>query len=163
MTELSATALYCDDVRMEEGGKLLAVGVYGADIVLSALPQDGIDLKCIVRVFGPIEYQIQFIELEHYYNDEVVFHMRLPFQESSPLINSHIKEMARFKGASKALLRSHPMLLLHGFSPMNIKSLELVGMVSTRVNLGSGFLEAGSIPLIVEPQLVLDSPVEGES
>lgn len=35
---VSATTVFCDDIRMEQTGKLILVGVYPADLVPAALP-----------------------------------------------------------------------------------------------------------------------------
>ena len=47
----SFDTIFCDDIRVENTGKLILVGVYGTDIILG-LPENPIPLAIWVRFFG---------------------------------------------------------------------------------------------------------------
>jgi hypothetical protein len=47
----SFDTIFCDDIRVENNGKLILVGVYGTDIILG-LPENPIPLAIWVRFFG---------------------------------------------------------------------------------------------------------------
>ncbi len=48
-----ATVLFCDDVRQEVSGKLLLVGVYQADMVISELPAVLPQLNAVITLMEP--------------------------------------------------------------------------------------------------------------
>ncbi|MCE2524123.1 MAG: tetratricopeptide repeat protein, partial [Rhodobacteraceae bacterium] len=53
--------MFCDDIRLEVGGKLILIGVYGSELAVDEFPKD-LELTIFIRVFepetGPINLQI---------------------------------------------------------------------------------------------------------
>ncbi|GAB6969675.1 DUF6941 family protein [Methylobacterium phyllosphaerae] len=54
---LHGNVIYCDDVRVENTGKLILVGVYNTDMVVNARPPASLaQIQLVVRIRTSIEY-----------------------------------------------------------------------------------------------------------
>ena len=90
----AAVAIYCDDVRLEQSLKLVAIGIYGSDISLSLSEGDEFSLFSIVRVHGPAETHVTHIVIEHYYNEALVDKIKVNVDEK--MMSSHKRDLDLF-------------------------------------------------------------------
>ena len=61
------SAVVCDDVRAEDNGKELLIGVYSGTITVHAIPSLPLPLRCWInmKIEGPYATRLQFRAIDH--------------------------------------------------------------------------------------------------
>lgn len=98
MTEWRAETVFCDDIRVEANGKHILVGVYGVDLVPSALPAV-FPIGLWIRFWGIPEGRHQF-------------HLRL--------LNPSGEESAGFGGDTEVVRSDAPTIFAVSGLPVNV-------------------------------------------
>ena len=61
---ISAEAIFCDDIRVEDNGKFILIGVYGSDLVPGRMPNQ-FPLSIFVRAtglpVGPSKFRLEMV------------------------------------------------------------------------------------------------------
>ena len=67
------SAVICDDIRMENNGKELLIGVYSGTIAVHAIPSSPLPLRCWVnlKIEGPYATKLHFRAIDH--NNEEIY------------------------------------------------------------------------------------------
>lgn len=67
------SAVICDDVRAEDNGKELLIGVYSGTITVHAIPSLPLPLRCWInmKIEGPYATRLQFRAIDH--NNEEMY------------------------------------------------------------------------------------------
>ena len=132
-----AVALFCDDIRLEIGGKLTLVGVYNADMYLSELPAFIPKLSIWLQVSTPVEQPFKTLTIRVARGDELML-------EFSPtLVFAQARRTADQDQVSRA--SSHANI---GLPPLTIPSpctLRVVAIVDD-VEFAAGKLHIGLKP-----------------
>lgn len=68
-----ATTLFCDDIRIENTGKAIHIGVYGNDMFVSELPVKLPTFTAVIEIVVPAEVEIEQLSLKAIFAGQEMF------------------------------------------------------------------------------------------
>lgn len=144
--KLRASAVFADDVRYEQSGKMILVGAYGFGLCLGAgFPSAPFTLKALVRVVGPPTTVADAPTVQVLLNGEVISDIQPPPEylqifaqfrtDLDVRFGALIRECGELENVDTALF----------IVPFDVPMLEKDSVVGLRINLGQGFASAGAL------------------
>lgn len=80
----SAFSIFCDDIRREDTGKMLFIGVYDNALLAPELPATLPSLKVYLTVTTPVTQPFQTLKIICYLNDDIVSEVLIELAEEQP-------------------------------------------------------------------------------
>lgn len=136
-TPLSAFVVFCDEIRQENNGKLLLIGVYQEELIVPQLPALVQGVNIAVLVTGPEEGMISSLAIRVYHDEKLIVESgpdaidRSLFAEPAFVRTDSIPRVFRIR----AFLRTPPILI------------EKPSSLRVRVDTGDKVLRAGMLSL----------------
>ncbi len=121
-----ADAIFCDDIRQEMTGKLILLGVYPSDLVLTAIPSK-FPMSIMMRIHGLAVGAHDF-----------------EFALTSPPSARILQQ----KGQGEVLNRNTPLVVIFSGIPME---LDQVGELVASVKIAGNDLIAGRLQVLAAP------------
>jgi len=137
-----ADTVFCDQIRREDSGKLLFVGVYGSKLILPELPSLIPNLALFVRINTPLTSPFHSLVTEVAHDDTVL--VTAPAEDS--MLRSLRKRAADFTGETK---RSAQIMTVIDIGPLPILA---PGIIRVRVQTESEILLAGTLSIEVKDE-----------
>lgn len=94
MNDIFVTAIYCDDIRQEMGGKHSFMGVYNADLVVPEFPRSLPKLCTHVTVRFPVGASINQLIIRVLMDDAALAEIALPDEELQKMIEAMVSSAA---------------------------------------------------------------------
>lgn len=158
---IRAVVILADDIRQEVGGKVSIMGAYDTDIEIVG-NVDWIPVASFIKVIGPPDTDIKKIVVD-YRIDGVAFYRQesaAEFLESG--LERHRTHMQELRGLPGGRTVDDALLVQLSFKIM-IPSPPNSHLLSIYVDLGDGFVGAGSYPIRrIKPENAQDSELPSE-
>jgi hypothetical protein len=145
MEDIFVTALYCDDIRQEMGGKLSFMGVYNSALVVPQFPATVPKLCVQVTVRIPLETKANNLTVRVLLNEQQVAEVAVPEGELSKALSSELNLDSPLEN------RQITVALAVQFAPLQ---LEQHGLMRVRAIVDGRELKANA--------LVIRLPTEAE-
>jgi len=147
MPDYQVTTIFADDVRVEEGGKLFMVGVYGSDIAMTSSEPAPFNIDAVIWVSGPAATKVEKLVIEYLLDDEVIEHMTVQGDELALLLVQSAEEISALKKAAPSMRRGTRVMIFQGWTSFVVPQIEGTATLAARVDLGSGFAYSSITPI----------------
>ncbi|MCK9539845.1 DUF6941 family protein [Dokdonella sp.] len=146
-----AHAIFCDDIRHEDGGKLTLVGVYRNQMLLQAVPVILPRLCAVVDVVTPLARPFRKLVLEVTLGDLQIARAEIASDELERLQATGLRPVDPAERDPRFTFSANFV-----FSPLRI---ERTGMLGVRVDIGEEELRANALRVVAttDPALPMAS------
>lgn len=143
---LASSAIFCDEIRREDNGKLILLGVYLDDLLVPKFPALLPGLSIAVVLSGPSEERPKSIGVRVYRDEELLLEIPASNEKNTVFVPKPPGALPPVPGVgqifkARVFLRTPPLLL------------EKPCVLRVRVDTGKNVLRTGALQVLLAPSL----------
>lgn len=144
---MTASVIFADDIRSEDSGKALLVGVYGSDLVISDPAPTPFPINTWVRITGPAQTIIKKINIIYLLDKIKIYEMSLNDGDLQALDRAFAEQVKMFALIEQEFGKIEDALLAHGSVKLLVPISKAVSVLNAIVDVGYGPIAAGTLPI----------------